>query len=247
LEDSGTRRNQVARESQTYANTDRGFHEKFPGDLVQESKHGDPDGIPFVKLKDMFAGTRWKLIGIFCVITCAGLMSTSNRGSAASQAGKTRAKPEENTLSHEIRHQLQVLPYYSVFDYISFTLEDHKVTLTGYVLRPHLRNDAERAIGSIEGVSSVSNFIQVLPKSSSDDDLRRAVYRAIFEDSVLQHYAVSDVPSIHVIVKEGTVTLEGSVENENDGKLGAARAASVSGVSSVNNNLMVHAKGVPAG
>lgn len=194
----------------------------------------------------MLADTRWKLIGILCVTVCAGLVSPSVRGSAATQAGKTAAKLEDNTLAHEIHHQLQVLPFYSVFDYISFTLEDHKVILTGYVLRPHLRSDAERAIGSIEGVSDVSNFIQVLPKSSGDDDLRRLVYRSVFEDSILQRYAVSDVPSIHIIVRQGTVTLEGSVENENDKKLCATRAAGVPGVSSVSNNLIVHAKGTPA-
>jgi len=194
----------------------------------------------------MLVSSRWKLAGIFSVVSCVGLVSASIAGTAASQAGKAAAKPEESTLAHEIRHQLQVLPYYSVFDYVSFSLEDHKVTLTGYVLRPHLRNDAEHAVGSIEGVSSVANFIQVLPKSSSDDDLRRSVYRAIFEDSVLQRYAVSNVPSIHIIVKEGTVTLEGSVETENDKKLGASRAAGVSGVSTVSNNLTVHMKGALA-
>jgi len=162
---------------------------------------------------------------------------------AANQARKSAAKPEEDTLAHEIHHQLQVLSYYSVFDYISFTLDGHKVTLTGYVLRPHLRSDAEHAIGSIEGVTEVSNFIQVLPKSSTDDDLRRSVYRAIFEDSVLQRYAVSDVPSIHIIVKQGTVALEGNVDNENDKKLAGSRAAGVSGVSSVSDNLHVHEKG----
>ena len=163
----------------------------------------------------------------------------------AGQAKKTAAKSEENTLEHEIRHQLRVLPYYSVFDYIAFTLEGSKVTLTGYVLRPHLRTDAEHAVGSIEGASTVSNLIQVLPKSSTDDALRRSVYRAIFEDSELQQYAVSDVPTIHIIVKEGAVALEGSVENEGDKRLAGARASGVSGVSSVSDNLGVHAKGAP--
>ena len=213
---------------------------------MQESKHCDPCGIPFAKLKDMLPHSRCKRVALSVLVACLVMIPAGVRRAVASQAAKAAPKQEENPLAHEIHHQLQVLPYYSVFDYISFTLEDHKVTLTGYVLRPHLRTDAERAIASLEGVTSVSNFIQVLPKSSTDDDLRNAVYRAIYEDSVLQRYAIADVPSVHIIVKEGTITLEGSVENENDKKLAGSRAGGVSGISNVNNNLSIHAKGAPA-
>jgi len=155
-------------------------------------------------------------------------------------------KPEEPQLSHEIRHQLIVLPYYSVFDYIAFALDGDKVTLTGYVLRPTLRANAEAAVKSLEGVSSIKNLIEVLPKSSSDDDSRRAVYRAIFEDSTLQRYAASEVPAVHIILRNGEVTLEGAVAAEAEKNLASTRAAGVAGVSAVKNNLSVHPKGAPA-
>jgi osmotically-inducible protein OsmY len=155
-------------------------------------------------------------------------------------------KPEEPQLSHEIRHQLFVLPYYSVFDYIAFTLDGTKVTLTGYVLRPTLRANAEAAVKSLEGVSSVKNLIEVLPKSPSDDDARRAAYRAVFEDSSLQKYAVSEVPVVHIIFRNGEVTLEGVVGTEAEKNLATTRASGVTGVSAVKNNLSVHPKGAPA-
>ena len=149
----------------------------------------------------------------------------------------TPPAPEEPQLPREIRHQLAVLPYYSVFDYISFTVDKDRVTLTGYVLRPTLRADAEAAIKTLEGVASVKNQIEVLPKSSSDDDIRRAVYRAIFQDPVLQRYAASNVPQIHILLKNGEVTLEGVVSTEGEKTLAAALASGVSGVSSVKNNI----------
>jgi len=155
-------------------------------------------------------------------------------------------KTEEPQLTHEIRHQLFVLPYYSVFDYISFTLDADKVTLTGYVLRPTLRTNAEAVVKSLEGVSSVKNLIEVLPKSSTDDDFRRAVYRSIFEDSTLQRYAVPEVPLIHIILRNGEVTLEGSVATEAEKDLASARATSVSGISTVKNNISIRPKAVPA-
>jgi len=163
-----------------------------------------------------------------------------------SKSAKADVKPEEPQLPREIRHQLFVLPYYSVFDYITFRLDGDKVTLTGYVLRPTLRSDAEAAVKSLEGVSSVKNLIEVLPKSSDDDDSRRAVYRAIFEDSTLQRYAVSDVPVIHILLRNGEVTLEGVVSSEAEKTLVSTRASSVSGITSVKNNISIRPKSAPA-
>ena len=164
----------------------------------------------------------------------------------AAKPAAAAPKSEESQLSREIRHQLIVLPYYSVFDYIAFTLDTDKVTLSGYVLRPTLKAHAEAAVKSLEGVSSVKNLIEVLPKSSTDDDSRRAVYRAIFEDSTLQRYAVPEVPVIHVILRNGEVTLEGAVLTEAEKNLASTRASGVSGISSVKNNLTIHPKGTPA-
>src|ERR1700720_2888885 len=165
---------------------------------------------------------------------------------SAAKPAKGDPKPEESQLSHEIRHQLLVLPYYSVFDYITFTLDADKVTISGFVLRPTLRTNAEAAIKSLEGVSSVKNLVEVLPKSPTDDDSRRAVYRAVFEDSTLQRYAVSEVPVVHIILRNGEVTLEGAVATEAEKNLASTRASGVSGISSVKNNISIHPKGAPA-
>jgi len=164
--------------------------------------------------------------------------------SAKLASGEPRT--EERQLSGEIRHQLRVLPFYSAFDYIAFTLDGDKVTLTGFVLRPTLKANAEAAIRSLEGVSSVKNLLEVLPKSPTDDDSRRAVYRAIFEDSILQRYAVSEVPAIHIVLRNGNVTLEGTVASDAEKNLASARASSVSGISSVKNDLVIHPKDAPA-
>lgn len=188
--------------------------------------------------------------GSFLVLPVALLCAAaqSPRAQAPSTKGHTKAaaKPEEHSLSHDIRHQLLVLPYYSVFDYITFTLDGGKVTLSGQVVRPTLRADAEGAVKSIEGVTAVSNLIEVLPKFPADDELRRGVYRAIFEDVVLQRYAVSEIPAIHIVIKEGVVTLAGGVTSEADKNLAGARATGVTGVQSVKNNLTVRAKDAPA-
>lgn len=145
------------------------------------------------------------------------------------------------SLSREIHHQLLVLPFYSVFDSINFTLDGHKVTLTGRVLRRALKEHAEASVKSIEGVAAVVNQIEVLPISPSDDDLRDAVYRALYEDPVLARYAIQNIPPVHIIVKNGAVALEGSVDTLSDKNLATAKAGSVANVASVKNDLLVHA------
>lgn len=164
---------------------------------------------------------------------------------AQTSPSKKSPKPQEkpaSTLAREIHHQLAVLPFYSAFDFITFTLDGNKVTLTGQVLRHTLKDSAEAAVKELEGVDIVVNQIEVLPSSPSDDDLRRAIYRALYEDSTLARYAIQNVPPIHVIVKNGAVTLEGSVESLADKNLSSSRAGSVPLVSRVKNNLVVHSR-----
>jgi osmotically-inducible protein OsmY len=151
---------------------------------------------------------------------------------------RNERKMQEN-LVKEVRHQLLLLPYYSVFDNLLFKVEGDKVTLLGQVVRPTLKSDAENAVKSIEGVASVNNQIEVLPVSPMDDQLRRAVYRAIYGDAVLSRYGMSALPSIHIIVKNGNVTLEGVVDSESDKNLANLRASAVPNVFSVTNNLTV--------
>ena len=142
-------------------------------------------------------------------------------------------------LVKEVRHQLVLLPYYSVFDNLAFKVEGDKVTLSGQVVRPILKSDAESAVKSIESVAAVVNNIEVLPLSPMDDQLRIAVYRAIYQDAALFRYGQSAVPSIHIIVKNGNVTLVGVVDNETDKNLANLRANGVPNVFSVKNDLVV--------
>jgi hyperosmotically inducible periplasmic protein len=184
------------------------------------------------------------------VAVCSALLWAASAGMLAGQQSASTKKPASTaaespalSLSREIHHQLLVLPFYSVFDSINFTLDGHRVTLTGQVLRRSLKEHAEGAVRSIEGVTVVVNQIEVLPVSPSDDDLRDAVYRAIYEDPVLQRYAIQSIPPVHIIVKNGAVTLEGTVDTPSDKSLASAKASSAAKGGSVKNDLQVHAPG----
>ncbi|MGB9432307.1 MAG: BON domain-containing protein [Candidatus Acidiferrum sp.] len=183
--------------------------------------------------------------GIWLVLLAlVSSLAISTLSGQTAPAGKTQKSAEKPTspLSHEIHHQILSLPFYSVFDSIEFTLEGKKVILTGQVLRRTLKEHAEAAVKSIEGVDSVVNQIEILPTSPSDDDLRTAVYRALYEDSTLAHYAVQNVPPLHIIVSNGNVALAGSVDSLSDKNLAGSLTGKVTNVLSVRNNLVVRAK-----
>lgn len=148
--------------------------------------------------------------------------------------------PAETRIAQQVRHQLVMLPYYGVFDDLAFKLDGGTVTLMGAVTRPSLKSDAENVVKRIEGVTQVVNEIKVLPPSPMDDRIRRAVYRAIYGDPALStRYGFRAVPSIHIIVNNGRVTLEGVVANEMDKNLCNLRANAVPNVFSVVNDLRV--------
>ena len=145
-------------------------------------------------------------------------------------------------LAKEVRHELVMLPYYGVFDNLTFKVDGSSVTLIGQVTRPTLKSDADNVVKGVEGVTQVNNQIEVLPLSPNDDRIRRAVYRPIYANSVLAtRYGFRAVPSIHIIVSGGRVTLEGAVATEADKTLANMRANQVFGVFGVTNNLRIDA------
>jgi hyperosmotically inducible protein len=145
-------------------------------------------------------------------------------------------------LEREVRHELVMLPYFSVFDNLAFKVDGDRVTLMGQVTRPSLKSDAEAVVKRIEGVNTVANQIEVLPPSPNDDRIRWAAYRAIYGDPMLQRYSYGNQQPIHIIVKNGHLTLEGMVSTEAEKNVANIRANGVSGVFSVTNNLRVESE-----
>ncbi|HJY86636.1 MAG TPA: BON domain-containing protein [Candidatus Acidoferrales bacterium] len=177
---------------------------------------------------------RVSLLMLGMLAACAAPM----RSASESERPRDRSKYQA-WLAKQVRHKLVMLPYYSVFDNMEFKIEDEKVILLGQVVRPSLKSDAEASVKKIEGVRGVINRMEVLPLSPNDDRIRRAVFRAIYSEPALQRYGLPAVPSIHIIVKHGHVTLEGVTANETDRNIANIRANEVPGVFSVTNHLRV--------
>jgi hyperosmotically inducible protein len=142
-------------------------------------------------------------------------------------------------LARKVRHELVTLPYYGVFDNLAYSINGGTVTLYGQVVRPTTRSDAAGRVKRIAGVTRVVNNIKVLPLSRFDDSIRARTYRSIAQMGGLYRYLQGGNPSLHIVVDNGHVTLEGVVSGSGDRNLAYIAANRVPGVFSVTNNLRV--------
>jgi len=149
----------------------------------------------------------------------------------------------EGQIAKQVRHNLLMLPYYSIFDDLAFRLNGSVVTLEGACPGDppwDIKSAAEKAVKKVPGVTQVVNNIKVLPLSPLDWEIRRAEARAIYGSADIgMRYGYQALPSIHIIVDNGHVTLEGVVDNQFDDTLIRTKANSVPNVFSVTDNLRV--------
>ena len=186
--------------------------------------------------------TKLLLFSVIALTICcevAALAQPAPQNPDNRQAGELSQKGIDRIV-REVHHELVMLPFYGVFDNLAYKVDpDGTVTLLGQVSRPALKSDSENVVKKIEGVEKVVNNIEVLPNSINDDRIRRAAYRAIYGNSTLNQYQLRAVPPIHIIVKNGHITLEGVVARQMDKQIAGMQANQVRGAFSVTNNLRV--------
>jgi len=181
--------------------------------------------------------------------------------------GPTWSQEDTLRIVKEVQKKLGNLTNYSVFDWITFGIHGKTIVLKGYASRPILKSDAANAVKGIAGIDSVDNEIEVLPTSPNDDRIRAAVYNRIYTQATLRKYnanqgslaralgpggrsvalmaggITNDPPigfhAIHIVVKNGNVTLYGVVNNSTDSAIAGMQANSAPGAFSVDNDLIV--------
>ncbi len=181
--------------------------------------------------------TLWKR---FPTVLAAAIVAAPMIVQASKQTPSSAPSPQTaEQIEKHVRHELVMLPWFSVFDNLSFNVNGDTVTLMGEVTQPTLRSSAENVVKQVEGVTKVKNEIEVLPLSPFDDSIRWRTARAIYGYPALQRYGLGTQPSIRIIVKNGNVSLEGVVNSEADRNLAGIRANGVFGTFKVTNNLKV--------
>lgn len=199
------------------------------------------------------------------LVLAASLLAATTACAPLAQAqasNSTWSQDDTVNIVKQVQKKLGGLSNYAVFDWITFGIHGKTIVLNGYASRPILKDEAGRAVQSVKGVASVENNIEVLPNSPNDDRVRAAVYNRIYTAPSLRMYnanqgrlgrglsvarmaggITADPPigyhAIHIVVKNGNVTLYGVVNNSSDAAVAGMQANSAPGSFSVNNDLVV--------
>jgi osmotically-inducible protein OsmY len=194
---------------------------------------------------------------VITIAAIVGVVLIAGVGSSAQSVS-----PRETARS--VQRALERLPYYGVFDFMAFDVDRGVVTLTGYAYHGSLRRAAEGVTKRTPGVDEVANRVELLPASQNDDRIRWATFYRIYTDAFLSRYAPGGpdqirreiydsrrfpgmhqplgMYAIHIVVRNGHTTLFGVVDNEGDKQIAEVRAREVTGVFSVENELVVPKK-----
>ena len=132
---------------------------------------------------------------------------------SASPAFSQPAERKDLQVFNDIADRVNRYTQLTIFDSISASVDEGRVVLSGWVTMPYKRDDLERRVRKVEGVTAVDNKIGVLPVSQFDDDLRFRISRAIYGHSLFWNYANMANPPIRIVVNRGHVSLEGVVQS----------------------------------
>jgi hyperosmotically inducible protein len=181
--------------------------------------------------EDRMKRNSLKLLGAVGALALAGLAGASTGPAALNTDAATAAKAA---------HEIHMYSRYSIWDNISLEVNNGALALKGQVSQPYKKQDLQRIVQGVPGVTSVTNQLEVLPLSPFDNTLRLQVARAVYGNPAFTRYAMQAVPPIHIIVNNGRVSLEGVVNNDFEKNLAGMRA-STAGLSfgPVQNNLRV--------
>ncbi len=196
----------------------------------------------------VFSTAIFLAVAISSSAIVAGSFEPQKKKSGKSQTPSSQAERDARNIAYlvkEVRKELVTIPFFGVFDWLEGNVEaDGTVYLRGQVTRPIIKSDAENRVEKIEGVTKVVNEIEELPLSGQDDRLRLAVYRTLFNfNSPLFRYGQQPIPSIHIIIKNGRLTLKGVVNSQADSNIANVRAGGVPGLFEVKNELKVENSG----
>ena len=111
------------------------------------------------------------------------------------------------------------------------------MTLRGVVTpRPDKPADLYERVSQVPGVKGIVNEIEVLSPGLADARLRVALGRRLFGHASFDRY-LGVAPGLHIIVRNGYVTLKGRVYTEMDSLQAESIARSTFGVIRVTNEL----------
>lgn len=146
------------------------------------------------------------------------------------------ANMSDKEIKSQIENRIQRYVFYSVFDWVTVSVDTGTVTLNGWVYQPWDRLQFVKQIRKVPGVTAIRDSVQ---NEFGSNALRQRIASLIYNDPMLDRYAFQRVPAIHIIVHHGRVILEGYVDTGQEKSRAESLILNYTDAISVQNNLQV--------
>ena len=147
----------------------------------------------------------------------------------------TDIKPDDNEIA---TNAVRVLEWDSLLPKgtIKVTVDNGKITLTGNVPWYYQKQDAEKKVRYLAGVTLVDNQIVVKPALTipTESEVKEKIKKEF------ERHALIDAQSISVEIKGASLTLKGQVQSWAEFKEASHIAWSIPGVSHVDNQIIIN-------
>jgi hyperosmotically inducible protein len=186
----------------------------------------------------------WTRSGLASVILLA-LVTGPGHSIAQQSVRPTDEHPDlqvsngDESFAREIADKVSESLFYTMFDDVNVRVADGVATLTGFVTMSAKSKEFTKLASQVRGIQRVVNEIETLPVSMMDDALRAEIAVKIYHSEAFSDHAKQRVGPVHIIVRDGMVTLTGVVDSEAERQRAGIIARHAYGTWSVDNQLRV--------
>ena len=120
---------------------------------------------------------------------------------------------KDKAIVEGVRSAILGYSFYSIFDYVEFSVNKGTVLLQGSMVQPWRKTAVESRVARVPGVRAIQNDLTVQSFTSFDSNLRASLARRIYGDVRFSQYAHRTNPPIHILVDKGNIVLAGWVNS----------------------------------
>jgi hyperosmotically inducible protein len=188
-------------------------------------------------MKGMWTRSGLAAVILLVVVTGPGhSIAQQNPRSTDGQANVQISKGDES-IAREIADAVSGSLFYTMFDDVDVRVADGVATLTGFVTTSNKSKEFTKLASKVRGIQRVVNEIETLPASMMDEALRAEIAVKIYHSEAFSDHAKQRVGPVHIIVRDGMVTLTGVVDSEAERQRAGVIARYAHGTWSVDNQL----------
>jgi len=176
---------------------------------------------------------------LLAVVTGPGHSIAQQSERRTDQHANVQVSEGDELLAREIADKVSESLFYTMFDDVNVRVVDGVATLTGFVTMSIKSEEFTKLASKVRGIQRVVNEIETLPASMMDEALRAEIAVKIYHSEAFSDHAKQRVGPVHIIVRDGMVTLTGVVDSEAERQRAGVIARYAHGTWSVDNQLRV--------